>query len=106
MEVPCDWNDIDNSELQAHIWHYNPDGSSWNGAEDIPMRIAITFHCPNKVEKEVFHSTSIRSILKITGLVPSLPQYGHLIFPVKQQMFRLLFASAPSSFRREISLCT
>lgn len=54
MGIPHDWYDMDNSELQAHIWYYNPDGSSWNSADDIPMRIAITFHRPIKVEEEAF----------------------------------------------------
>lgn len=54
MGFPRDWYDMDNSELQAHIWYYNPDGSDWSSADDIPMRVAITLHRPDKVEEEAF----------------------------------------------------
>jgi hypothetical protein len=54
MGFPRDWYDMDDSEFYAHIWYYNPDGSHWSGADDIPMRIAITFHRPIKVEEKAF----------------------------------------------------
>ena len=41
-------------DMGTHIWYYNPDGSSWHGVDDIPMRVAITFYRPDKVEKEAF----------------------------------------------------
>ena len=41
-------------DMGTHIWYYNPDGSSWHGVDDIPMRVAITFYHPDKVEEEAF----------------------------------------------------
>lgn len=36
-------------ELTVKMWYYNPDGSNLN-TSDIPLRIAITFYRPKKIE--------------------------------------------------------